>query len=92
LCNATSRVVEVCPGLPWELTRVSPDRTVVPQTTSWLPEEEAVQLHFEVDTEFAHLESALGFAQAATSVTGSTAFPRVTQGNASPYRHLRTPI
>jgi hypothetical protein len=44
--------------LPWEPTRVSLYRTIVPQMTSWLPEEEAAQLRFEFETELARLEAA----------------------------------
>jgi hypothetical protein len=44
--------------LPWEPTRVSLYRTIVPQITSWLPEEEAAQLRFEFETELARLEAA----------------------------------
>jgi hypothetical protein len=44
--------------LPWEPTRVSLYRTVVPQMTSWLAEEEAAQLRFEFETELARLEAA----------------------------------
>ncbi len=44
--------------LPWEPTRVSLYRTIVPQMTLWLPEEEAAQLRFEFETELARLEAA----------------------------------
>ncbi len=44
--------------LPWEPTRVSLYRTIVPQMTLWLPEAEAVQLRFEFETELARLEAA----------------------------------
>ncbi len=44
--------------LPWGPTRVSLYRTIVPQMTSWLPEEEAAQLRFEFETELARLEAA----------------------------------
>jgi hypothetical protein len=33
-------------------------RTVFPQMTNWLPEEEAAQLRFEFETELARLEAA----------------------------------
>jgi hypothetical protein len=44
--------------MPWEPTRVSLYRTIFPQMTNWLPEEEAAQLRFEFDTELARLEAA----------------------------------
>jgi hypothetical protein len=44
--------------LPWEPTRVSLYRTIFPQMTLWLPEDEAAQLRFEFETEMARLETA----------------------------------
>jgi len=44
--------------LPWEPTTVSLYRTIFPQMTNWLPDEEAAQLRFEFDTELARLEAA----------------------------------
>jgi hypothetical protein len=44
--------------LPWEPTRVSLYRTIVPQMTLWLPEEEGTQLRFEFEAELARLEAA----------------------------------
>jgi hypothetical protein len=44
--------------LPWEPTTVSLYRTIFPQMTNWLPEEEAGQLRFEFETELARLEAA----------------------------------
>jgi hypothetical protein len=43
---------------PWEPTRVSLYRTIFPQMTLWLPEDEAAQLRFEFETELARLEAA----------------------------------
>jgi hypothetical protein len=43
---------------PWEPTRVSLYRAIVPQMTLWLPEEEGAQLRFEFETELARLEAA----------------------------------
>src|SRR5256885_4616903 len=43
---------------PWEPTTVSLYRTIVPQMTRWLPEEEGAQLRFEFETELARLEAA----------------------------------
>lgn len=44
--------------LPWEPTRLSLYRTIFPQMTNWLPEEEGAQLRFEFETEIARLEAA----------------------------------
>ncbi len=44
--------------LPWGPTRVSLYRTIFPQMTNWLPEEEGAQLRFEFETELARLEAA----------------------------------
>ena len=44
--------------LPWEPAKVSLYRTIFPQMTNWLPEEEAAQLRFEFDTEMDRLEAA----------------------------------
>ena len=44
--------------LPWEPGRVSLYRTVFPQMTLWLPEEEAAQLRFEFEAEMTRLEAA----------------------------------
>lgn len=44
--------------LPWEPTTVSLYRTIFPQMTNWLPEEEAAQLRFDFDTEMKRLEAA----------------------------------
>jgi hypothetical protein len=43
---------------PWEPTRLSLYRTIVPQMTLWLPEDEGAQLRFEFDAEMARLEAA----------------------------------
>jgi len=44
--------------IPWEPTRISLYRTIFPQMTLWLPEEEGAQLRFEFDTELARLKAA----------------------------------
>ncbi len=44
--------------LPWEQTTVSLYRTIFPQMTNWLPEDEGAQLRFEFETELARLEAA----------------------------------
>ena len=43
---------------PWEPARVSLYRTIFPQMTLWLPEDEAAQLRFEFEMEMARLETA----------------------------------
>lgn len=43
---------------PWEPTRVSLYRTIFPQMTLSLPEEEGTQLRFEFEAEIARLEAA----------------------------------
>ena len=44
--------------LPWEATRASLYRTIFPQMTLWLPEDEGAQLRFEFETELVRLEAA----------------------------------
>ena len=44
--------------LPWEPRRASLYRTVFPQMTLWLPEDEGAQLRFEFEAELARLEAA----------------------------------
>jgi hypothetical protein len=44
--------------LLWEPTTVSLYRTIFPQMTNWLPEEEGAQLRLEFETELARLEAA----------------------------------
>ena len=44
--------------IPWEPTRVSLYRTIFPQMTLWLPEQEGAQLRFEFEAEMARLEAA----------------------------------
>ena len=46
------------PTQPWDPREVSFYRTVFPQMTNWLPDEEAKQLRFEFETELARLEAA----------------------------------
>jgi hypothetical protein len=43
---------------PWAPARVSLYRTIFPQMTNWLPEDEGAQLRFEFETELARLEAA----------------------------------
>jgi hypothetical protein len=44
--------------LPWEPGRVSLYRTIVPQLTLWLPEDEGAQLRFEFEAEMERLAQA----------------------------------
>jgi hypothetical protein len=44
--------------MPWHRQHVRLYRTIFPQMTNWLPEEEASQLRFEFETELARLEAA----------------------------------
>jgi len=44
--------------LPWEPATVSLYRTIFPQMTNWLPDEEAAQLRFEFEAELARLQAA----------------------------------
>jgi hypothetical protein len=44
--------------LPWEPTTVSLYRTIFPQMTHWLPEDEGTQLRFQFEEELARLEAA----------------------------------
>jgi hypothetical protein len=44
--------------MPWDRSRVSVYRTIFPQMTNWLPEEEGAQLRFEFEMELTRLEAA----------------------------------
>lgn len=44
--------------LPWEPTTVSLYRTIFPQMTQWLPEDEGAQLRFEFEAELERLKAA----------------------------------
>ena len=44
--------------LPWEPTTVSLYRTIFPQMTNWLPEDEGAQLRFQFEEELARLQAA----------------------------------
>jgi hypothetical protein len=43
---------------PWDQARQKFYRTVIPQMSLWLPEEEAAQLRFQFETELKRLEMA----------------------------------
>jgi hypothetical protein len=44
--------------LPWEPKTVVLYRTIFPQMTNWLPDDEGAQLRFEFETEIKRLEAA----------------------------------
>jgi len=44
--------------MPWEPTTVSLYRTIFPQMTNWLPEEEGAQLRFQFEAELERLQAA----------------------------------
>jgi hypothetical protein len=44
--------------MPWDAKRVTLYRTIFPQMTNWLPDEEGVQLRFEFEAELARLKAA----------------------------------
>lgn len=44
-------------AMPWEPTQLSLYRTIVPQMTLWLPDDEAAQWRLDFETEVARLES-----------------------------------
>ena len=50
--------VRAAKAMPWEPTTVSLYRTIFPQMTQWLPEEEGAQLRFQFDTELERLLAA----------------------------------
>jgi hypothetical protein len=44
--------------MPWDAKRALLYRTIFPQMTNWLPEEEGAQLRFEFEAEMARLKAA----------------------------------
>jgi hypothetical protein len=46
------------PTFPWEATRVSLYRTIFPQMSLWLPENEGAQLRFDFEVEIKRLDAA----------------------------------
>jgi hypothetical protein len=44
--------------MPWEPKQASLYKTIFPQMTNWLPEEEAAQLRFDFESELARLNAA----------------------------------
>ncbi len=45
-------------SMPWERPKLALYRTIFPQMTNWLPEDEARQLCFDFEAELARLEAA----------------------------------
>ena len=45
-------------SLPWDARRTLYWRTVFPQMTNWLPDDEAAQLRFDFETEMRRLDAA----------------------------------
>jgi hypothetical protein len=45
-------------AIPWDASRAALYRTIFPQMTNCLPEQEGAQLRFEFDAEMARLEAA----------------------------------
>jgi len=45
-------------AMPWDTRRVALYRTIFPQMTNWLPEDEGAQLRFQFEEELARLEAA----------------------------------
>jgi hypothetical protein len=45
-------------AMPWDARRAALYRTIFPQMTNWLPEDEGAQLRLELETELARLEAA----------------------------------
>jgi hypothetical protein len=50
--------VRAAKSFPWDARRTLYWRTVFPQMTNWLPDEEAAQLRFEFETQMRRLEAA----------------------------------
>ncbi len=50
--------VRAAQSFPWDPRRTLYWRTVFPQMTNWLPDQEAAQLRFEFETEIRRLEAA----------------------------------
>jgi hypothetical protein len=45
-------------AMPWDARRAALYRTIFPQMTNWLPEDEGAQLRFEFEAEIARLQAA----------------------------------
>jgi hypothetical protein len=44
-------------SMPWDSSKLSLYRTIFPQMTNWLPEDEGAQLRFQFEEELARLEA-----------------------------------
>jgi hypothetical protein len=51
-------VARAAERLPWDASKVALYRTIFPQMTNWLPEDEGAQLRFQFEEELARLEAA----------------------------------
>ena len=59
MCRQFEKILaEVRAARKLELTTVWLCRTIFPQMTNWLPEEEGAQLRFEFETELSRLDAA----------------------------------
>jgi len=45
-------------SMPWDASKVELYRTIFPQMTNWLPDDEAAQLRFDFETEMERLRAA----------------------------------
>ena len=45
-------------AMPWDASKLSLYRTIFPQMTNWLPEDEGAQLRFEFEAELERLRAA----------------------------------
>lgn len=45
-------------SMPWDARRTALYRTIFPQMTNWLPDEEGAQLRFDFEAELARLKAA----------------------------------
>jgi hypothetical protein len=50
--------VKAAQRLPWKPSQLALYRTIFPQMTNWLPDEEGAQLRFEFESEMERLEAA----------------------------------
>ncbi|MGH6670915.1 MAG: hypothetical protein ACRECV_02930, partial [Xanthobacteraceae bacterium] len=55
---AQMRAAKTMASIPWDDDRTALYRTIFPQMTNWLPEDEGAQLRFDFETELARLEAA----------------------------------
>ena len=74
--------------LPWRPKQVLFYRTVFPQMTNWLPDEERAQLCLEFETELARLEATLGGSNEYTNQLLKQYLPKETDFSAYSQTHL----